>query len=192
MVQALLPAPQLSAPLQVYGACHCIPQKHRMTKQSCKRIVKKYTNRRLYDTQTRKYINVDDIRQLVIDGEDLQISDETTGKDITSQLLLQIIAEQEQGDRPLLHPELLQSIIRYNGHPMQEMMGHYLARSMETYLAQQQSIQQQMTSLLQPEAASEALRVMTKNNLEAWQTMKNTVLDASYREVSDSDDDAAA
>jgi polyhydroxyalkanoate synthesis regulator protein len=75
---------------------------------------------------------------------------------------------------------------------MQEMMGHYLARSMETYLAQQQSIQQQMTSLLQPEAASEALRVMTKNNLEAWQTMKNTVLDASYREVSDSDDDAAA
>jgi len=141
-----------------------------MTEQSCKRTIKKYANRRLYDTRTSKHITVDRIRQLVIDGEDVQIIDDSSGKDITSQLLLQIIAEQEQSDLPLLGPDLLQGIIRCYGHPMQEMMGHYLTRSMETYLTQQQSIQQQMASLLQPEAATEALRLLTKKNLEAWQS----------------------
>jgi len=163
-----------------------------MTKQSAgKRIIKKYANRRLYDTQTSKYITADGIRQLVVDGEDVLITDDTNGKDLTRQLLLQIIAEQEQGARPLLDTDLLQGIIRYYGHPMQEMMGHYLTRSMETYLAQQESIQQQMASLLQPDAAAEALQVMTKKNLENWQSMQNNVFGTKYQEVSTNEDDAA-
>jgi polyhydroxyalkanoate synthesis repressor PhaR len=167
-----------------------------MTEQSCKRTIKKYANRRLYDTRTSKHITVDRIRQLVIDGEDVQIIDDSSGKDITSQLLLQIIAEQEQSDLPLLGPDLLQGIIRCYGHPMQEMMGHYLTRSMETYLTQQQSIQQQMASLLQPEAATEALRLLTKKNLEAWQSKQQTQrsgsLDLQTGEATNNNGDAAA
>lgn len=163
-----------------------------MTEQSRKRIIKKYANRRLYDTRASKHITVEGIRQLVIDGEDVQVSDDSSGKDITSQLLLLIIAEQEQSDRPLLDSDLLQGIIRCYGHPMQEMMGHYLTRSMETYLAQQQSIQQQMASLLQPEAATEALRLMTRKNLEAWNTGQKNSIEMQYSEVTDNDDDAAA
>lgn len=163
-----------------------------MTEQSRKRLIKKYANRRLYDTRTSKHITVDGIRQLVIDGEDVQISDGSSGKDITSQLLLLIIADQEQSHRPLLDSDLLQGIIRCYGHPMQEMMGHYLTRSMETYLAQQQSIQQQMASLLQPEAVTEALKLMTRKNLETWKTGQKNANEMQYSGVTDNDDDAAA
>lgn len=162
-----------------------------MTDQRDKRTIKKYANRRLYDTQTHKYITAEGIRQLVVDGEDVLITDDTTGKDLTRQLLLQIIAEQEQGAGPLLNTDFLQGIIRYYGHPMQEMMGHYLMRSMETYLAQQHSIQQQMASLLQPDAAAEALYTMTKNNLDNWQTMQKNLFGTPYHETSKNDDDAA-
>ena len=160
-----------------------------MDESSGKRVIKKYANRRLYDTETSKHVTAEGIRQLVIDGNDVQIIDDPTGNDITRQLLLQIIAEQEQGGRPLLDTALLQGIIRYYGHPMQEMMGHYLTRSMETYLAQQQSIQQQMASLLQPEVATEALQTMTKKNIEAWQAMQKTMFATMYPDAPKKDDD---
>lgn len=162
-----------------------------MTEHADKRVIKKYANRRLYDTQTSKHITAEGIRQLIVDGNEVVIVEDTTDRDITKQLLLQIIAEQEQGGRPILDTAVLQGIIRYYGHPMQEMMSHYLTRSMETYLAQQQSIQQQMASLLEPESANEALQQMAKTNLEAWQAMQTSVFGAMYPGTSKNDDDAA-
>lgn len=162
-----------------------------MTEHADKRVIKKYANRRLYDTQTSKHITAKGIRQLIVDGNEVVIVEDTTDRDITKQLLLQIIAEQEQGGRPILDTAVLQGIIRYYGHPMQEMMSHYLTRSMETYLAQQQSIQQQMASLLEPESANEALQQMAKTNLEAWQAMQTSVFGAMYPGTSKNDDDAA-
>jgi len=162
-----------------------------MSEHSNKRLIKKYANRRLYDTQTSKHITADGIRQLIVDGEDVVIIEDTTDKDITRQLLLQIIADQEQGGHPLLDTVLLQGIIRYYGHPMQEMMRHYLTRSMETYLAQQQTIQQQMASLLEPEAATEALQSMAKTNLETWRTMQQQVFETMYPDTPKNKDDAA-
>lgn len=162
-----------------------------MSKNSDKRIIKKYANRRLYDTHTSKHVTAKGIRQLIVEGHDVQIIDDTNNNDITGQLLLQIIAEQEQGGRPLLDSVLLHGIIRYYGHPMQEMMGHYLTRAMESYLTQQHSIQQQMTSLLEPEAASEALHTMAKTNLKNWQNMQKNMYGEVYKEDVKNEDDAA-
>lgn len=162
-----------------------------MSEHSDKRIIKKYANRRLYDTHTSKHVTAKGIRQLIVEGHDVQVIDDTNNNDITRQLLLQIIAEQEQGGRPLLDTVLLHGVIRYYGHPMQEIMGHYLTRSMESYLSQQQSIQQQMTSLMEPEVASEALHTMAKSNLEIWQNMQKNMYGSLYKDDAKSEDDAA-
>lgn len=156
-----------------------------MADDSNKRVIKKYANRRLYDTEISKHVTTEGIRLLVLEGHDVQVIDETTGDDITRHLLLQIIAEQEQGGRPLLDTALLAGIIRYYGHPMQEMMGHYLTRSMENYLTQQQTIQQQMAAMLQPLTAADAMQTLAKNNIEAWQNMQKNMFGSLYPDNKD-------
>jgi polyhydroxyalkanoate synthesis repressor PhaR len=99
------------------------------------RTVKKYANRRLYDTEASRHVTLDGIRQLVAGGEDVVVIDDTTGEDITRSILLQVIAEQEQGGRPILSVEMLRHIIRFYGNPLQELMGGYLERSLDVFMA---------------------------------------------------------
>ena len=84
------------------------------------RTIKKYANRRLYDTEASRHVTLDGIRQLVAGGEDVMVIDDTSGQDITRSILLQVISEQEQGGRPILSAEMLKQIIRFYGNPMQE------------------------------------------------------------------------
>ena len=108
------------------------------------RTIKKYANRRLYDTEASRHVTLDGIRQLVAGGEDVMVIDDTTGQDITRSILLQVISEQEQGGRPILSADMLKHIIRFYGNPLQELMGGYLERSVEMFMNQQKTLQDQI------------------------------------------------
>ncbi|WP_410970890.1 polyhydroxyalkanoate synthesis repressor PhaR, partial [Salmonella sp. SAL04269] len=82
------------------------------------RVIKKYPNRRLYDTEISAYITIEDVRQLIVDGEEFEVRDARTGEDLTRQVLLQIIAEHEQAGEPVLTTQMLSQIIRFYGDSM--------------------------------------------------------------------------
>ncbi|AXA84222.1 polyhydroxyalkanoate synthesis repressor PhaR [Lysobacter oculi] len=131
------------------------------------RIIKKYPNRRLYDTEISSYITVEEVRQLILDGEQFEVRDAKTGEDLTRQVLLQIIAEQEQGGEPVLSTQLLSQIIRFYGDSMQGFMGNYLERSMQLFLEQQNQFRQQIGGLL-GQSPWTMMNQMAERNLDAW------------------------
>ena len=131
------------------------------------RVIKKYPNRRLYDTEISSYITIEDVRQLIVDGEDFEVRDARSGEDLTRQVLLQIIAEQEQDGQPILSTELLSQIIRFYGDSLQGFMGTYLERSMKTFLDQQQQFRQQMGSMLGQTPWS-MMGQLTERNIAMW------------------------
>jgi polyhydroxyalkanoate synthesis repressor PhaR len=140
------------------------------------RTIKKYANRRLYDTHASKHVTLEGIRQLVVDGEEIVIIDDTTGQDITRNILLQVISEQEQGGRPILSADMLKHIIRFYGNPLQEMMGGYLERSVEMFMSQQKTLQDQIqkTMGMTPFGTMQSL---AQKNMEAWGQLQKSFLD---------------
>ncbi len=112
------------------------------------RHIRKYANRRLYDLQRSRYINRDDLRALIAEGETIQVTDDVSGEDITRSLLLQLLSEQELGGRPVLSDAVLTELIRYYEHPMQPLLGAVLQRSIEAFIEQRQGLQGQMQKML--------------------------------------------
>jgi polyhydroxyalkanoate synthesis repressor PhaR len=110
---------------------------------SAQRLIKKYPNRRLYDTQTSTYITLADVKQLVLEQADFQVIDAKTGDDLTRQILLQIILEEEQGGVPMFTPPVLSQIIRSYGNAMQGMMGSYLEKNVQAFIDIQKKLQEQ-------------------------------------------------
>jgi len=98
------------------------------------RLIKKYPNRRLYDTRTSAYITLSDVKQLVLDNEEFKVVDAKTDEDLTRSILLQIILEEEAGGSPLFSAQMLSQIIRFYGDAMQGMMGAYLEKTMQAFL----------------------------------------------------------
>lgn len=111
------------------------------------RIIKKYPNRRLYDTETSAYITLAEVKQLVLGYKDFQVQDAKSGDDLTRAILLQIILEEESGGVPMFSTDMLANIIRYYGHAMQGLMGTYLERSIHAFHEAQKRFQEQTTSL---------------------------------------------
>lgn len=103
-------------------------------------LIKKYPNRRLYDTQTSTYITLADVKQLVMDSVVFQVVDAKTNEDLTRSILLQIILEEEAGGSPMFSSEVLAQIIRYYGHAMQGMMGNYLEKNIQAFIDIQQKL----------------------------------------------------
>lgn len=103
-------------------------------KNSADRLIKKYPNRRLYDTQTSSYITLTDVKQLVLDNEEFTVVDAKSGDDLTRSILLQIILEEESHGVPMFSSGALSQIIRYYGHAMQGMMGNYLEKNIQTFI----------------------------------------------------------
>ena len=97
------------------------------------RVVKKYPNRRLYDTSPSTYITLTEVKQLVMDGEDVAVRDAKTGEDLTRSILLQIILEEEAGGAPMFTEAVLANIIRFYGHAMQGFMGAYLEKNVQMF-----------------------------------------------------------
>ncbi len=138
------------------------------------RVIKKYPNRRLYDTEISSYITIEDVRQLIVDGEEFEVLDAKSGEDLTRQVLLQIISEQEQDGQPILSTELLSQIIRFYGDSLQGFMGSYLERSMKTFLDQQQQFRQQMGSMLGQTPWS-MMTELTERNMAMWQEFQRNL-----------------
>lgn len=139
------------------------------------RIIKKYPNRRLYDTDISSYITIEDVRQLIVDGEDFEVRDAKSGDDLTRQVLLQIIAEQEQDGQPMLSTQLLSQIIRLYGDSLQGFMGTYLDRSMQAFMEQQGQFRKQMGSMLGQTPWS-MMNQLTERNMEMWKDFQENLV----------------
>ncbi len=139
------------------------------------RVIKKYPNRRLYDTEISSYITIEDVRQLIIEGEDFEVRDAKSGEDLTRQVLLQIIAEHEQDGEPMLSTQLLSQIIRFYGDSLQGYMGSYLERSMQTFMEQQQQFRQQVGSLL-GQTPWTMINQLTERNMEVWKDFQQNLM----------------
>ena len=103
------------------------------------RVLKKYPNRRLYDTQTSSYITLADVKAMVLDNQAFEVRDAKTSEDLTRSILLQIILEEETGGVPMFSAQSLAQIIRLYGHAMQGVMGDYLERNMQAFTDLQSS-----------------------------------------------------
>ncbi|WP_293762122.1 polyhydroxyalkanoate synthesis repressor PhaR [uncultured Aquitalea sp.] len=112
-----------------------------------KRVIKKYPNRRLYDTATSSYITLGDVKQLVLDNVDIQVVDAKTQDDITRSVLLQIILEEENGGMPMFSYEVLTQFIRFYGQAMQGMMGPFLEKNLQLFGQLQLKMQEQTRAL---------------------------------------------
>jgi len=139
-------------------------------------IIKKYANRRLYNTATSVYITLEDVRQMVKEGDAFVVVDAKSGDDLTRQILTQIIYEQEQGDDNLLSTNFLRRIIEMYDQNVQEVMPAYLETSMESFAANQESITANFTKAFEQAGAAanpmSAMEDMAKQNMEM---MNNTM-----------------
>ena len=98
------------------------------------RVIKKYPNRRLYDTDTSSYITLTEVKRLVMDSEVFVVRDVKTGEDLTRSILLQIILEEEANGSPMFTVPVLASVIRFYGHAMQGYMGGYLEKNIQSLM----------------------------------------------------------
>jgi polyhydroxyalkanoate synthesis repressor PhaR len=107
------------------------------------RTIKKYPNRRLYDTANSGYITLADVKQMVLDQIDFRVVDAKSGDDLTRAILLQIILEEESGGLPMFSSEMLTQMIRFYGTAQQTMMGQYMEQNVKAFLGIQKKLQDQ-------------------------------------------------
>ncbi len=117
---------------------------------SNRRVLKKYPNRRLYDTRTSSYITLADVKLMVLEGEVFEVRDAKTGDEITRSILLQIILEEETGGMPMFTTQMLAQVIRFYGHSMQGLMGSYLEKNLQTFVDVQNRVADQSKGLYDP------------------------------------------
>jgi len=146
------------------------------------RLIRKYANRRLYDTGASRHVTLEDLRQLIVSGEKIKVVDDKSGDDLTRSVLLQIIAEQEQFGSPVLGSELLEMIIRFYGRPAQALLSGYLEQAFTTMLRQQEAMQSEMLKALQTPFAP--LTELARTNLEMWEKMQSAARAAFTAETS--------
>jgi polyhydroxyalkanoate synthesis repressor PhaR len=155
------------------------------------RTIKKYPNRRLYDTVESRYITLADIRRLVIDRIDFMVMDKKTHSDITRSILLQVIAEQEHGGEALMSRDFLAHVIRSYGGSMQGMMGSYLEQSLKLFTSQQRDTRDRSKAMADGESAEAVNRLAQRNN-QRWRSVQDEIfqmLTSAARGRSDTYDD---
>jgi polyhydroxyalkanoate synthesis repressor PhaR len=111
------------------------------------RVIKKYPNRRLYDTDSSTYITLAEVKQLVLQGHPMVVRDAKTNEDLTRSILLQIILEEESGGVPMFSEAALANIIRFYGHAMQGFMGSYLEKNVQAFTDMQTKMAEQGKAL---------------------------------------------
>lgn len=145
--------------------------------KAAQRVIKKYPNRRLYDTDTSSYITLAEVKRLVMGSEPFVVLDVKSGEDLTRSVLLQIILEEEAGGSPMFTAPVLASVIRFYGHAMQGFMGGYLEKNIQSLTDIQIKFTEQ-TNGLTPEMwtqfmalQSPVLQGMMGGNLEQSKNM---------------------
>jgi len=147
------------------------------------RLIRKYSNRRLYDTVGSRHVTLDDLRQLIVSGEKIKVIDDRSGEDLTRSVLLQIISEQEQFGSPVLGAELLEMIIRFYGGPMQALLSRYLEQAFTTMLQQQEAMHSELAKALQTPLVP--LTELARKNMEMWDQMQAATREAFSGKSSD-------
>jgi len=139
------------------------------------RVIRKYANRRLYDTSESRYVTLEDIKLLVINKEEFRVEDSKSGEDLTRNILLQIITEQENGNpaggNPMFSNQVLQQLIRFYGDSMQGTMSNYLEESINTFLEQQKALREQMQTAMTA-TPMELMRRVAEQNMKLWQSFQ--------------------
>jgi polyhydroxyalkanoate synthesis repressor PhaR len=140
------------------------------------RTIKKYPNRRLYDTVESRYITLADIRRLVIERVDFVVIDKKSQEDITRSILLQVIAEQEHSGEPLMSRDFLSQIIRSYGGATQGMIGSYLEQSLKLFASQQRDARKG-TSDTDSTTLSNNLAVnhLAQKNYQRWRQVQDEI-----------------
>lgn len=142
------------------------------------RIIKKYPNRRLYDTEISRYITLAEVRELVLQNVKFKVHDKNTEADITRSILLQVISEEEEGGaEPIFTTELLTRIIRFYGDPMQASIGRYLDLSIQLFVQKQHQFSDQLKQMLgQAQNPVQMLREMAEHNVPIWRSVRREFL----------------
>jgi len=143
------------------------------------RLIKKYPNRRLYDTRTSAYITLSDVKQLVLDSEVFRVVDAKSGEDLTRSILLQIILEEESGGVPMFSPAALSQIIRFYGNAMQGVMGTFLEKNIQAFMEIQERMADQSKGLYDNQFGPEAWAQFMNVQTPALQNMMNNYVDQS-------------
>ncbi len=136
-----------------------------------KRVIKKYPNRRLYDTAESKYITLEDVRKLVLDEVQFCVIDKKSGEDITRNILLQIILEQEDFGDPIFTTDVLQQIISFYGNSVQKLATDFFERSMSVLKQQQQVMHSQLGTPF-PGNPIDTLTDLTQRNIDMWRKLQ--------------------
>lgn len=143
------------------------------------RLIKKYPNRRLYDTQTSAYITLADVKQLVLAGETIQVVDAKSGEDITRSVLLQIILEEETGNVPMFSANALAQIIRFYGSTMQGLMGSYIEKNIQAFIDIQERMAEQSKGLYGSQLGPEAWAQFMAGQTPVLQNVMNNYIEQS-------------
>ncbi len=157
--------------------------------KSAQRVIKKYPNRRLYDTDTSAYITLAEVKQLVLDSQSFVVRDAKTGEDLTRSILLQIILEEEAGGAPMFSEAALANIIRFYGHAMQGYMGSYLEKNVQAFTDIQAKMTEQSKTLT-PEMWAQfnhlqnpLMQGLMGNYLEQSKTLFDTMQDQVQKQT---------
>ena len=152
------------------------------------RTIKKYPNRRLYDTEISSYITLDDVRQLVIEHTPFTVIDARSKKDITRNILLQIIFEREEDGEPIFSTEMLESIVRFYGDDLQSAMSSYFEQSLRLFVEQQQALREQMGQVMSGTDPFTMMRNMTEHNMNVWRGLQESMFRGTSRTTGESPD----
>ena len=139
------------------------------------RFIKKYPNRRLYDTEISSYITLEDVRHLVMQHVDFRVQEAKSKQDITRSILLQIILEREEGGEPIFSEPVLQEIIRFYGDSLQGMMTSYLEKSLKLFVEQQDKWRGGMSNVMVGDPLA-IMRDVAEQNLTMWKEMQESFL----------------
>ena len=138
-------------------------------------VIKKYANRRLYNTQSSSYITLDDLSRMTREGIDFQVLDAKTGADITHQILTQIIMEEETHGEQMLPISFLRQLISMYGNSMQSLVPHYLEATMDNFRANQMKLQETWKSSVGPEAFAK----LAETNMKMFQAAASAFVPGS-------------
>jgi len=147
------------------------------------RIIKKYPNRRLYDTEVSRYVTLAEVRALVMQGVGFRVLDTNNDDDITRAILLQIMLEEESGGEPLFTAPMLAQIIRFYGGTLQGMLSRYMEKSLDFFVKQQHQLRETWG-----ENPFDAMTRLAQRNIDMWSDLQNEFLRASgYKKRTDTE-----
>lgn len=135
------------------------------------RLIKKYPNRRLYDTAISTYITLADVKQMILEGENIRVVDAKNDDDLTRQVLLQILLEEEAGGRPILSNDMLCRFIRIYGHDAQAMLTPFLEQNMRLFADWQQNTQHMLSHFPLNNPSLYDFKQLQQNAVQFWQQM---------------------